>query len=167
MNVTQIKETYSMKDILARCNIRIHRGDVCQCPFHAKDHTPSMKVYEKSFYCFGCNKGGDFIKFVMLYQGLSFPEACKWISGEELERSTKRQIAVANIRRKAAEKEQKKKQTAFKEANKALTGLWQRCLELEPKSEDDPFSDEWAKTYNKWQLCCYNQEICFNELEAK
>lgn len=30
----------------------IHRGDMICCPFH-DDRTPSMKLYDDHFYCFG------------------------------------------------------------------------------------------------------------------
>ena len=34
-------------------------GMVC-CPFH-DDHTPSLKLNEDYFYCFGCGAGGDVV----------------------------------------------------------------------------------------------------------
>ncbi len=45
------------------------------CPFHA-EKTPSFYVSpEKNIWkCFGCGKGGDSIKFIMEYEGLSFTE---------------------------------------------------------------------------------------------
>ncbi len=46
------------------------------CPFH-REKTPSFHVdREKGFFhCFGCSTGGDVLKFVELYEKLSFPEA--------------------------------------------------------------------------------------------
>ncbi len=46
------------------------------CPFHA-EKTPSFFVSsDKNIWkCFGCGKGGDAIKFIMEYEGLSFTEA--------------------------------------------------------------------------------------------
>jgi DNA primase len=158
MNVPQIKEVYSMKDILHRCNIKIHRGGFCTCVFHSGDNTPSMKVYDKGYYCFACGKGGDLIDFVQNYHGLSFNDACKWISGEELTKSTKQQIAYAKIRRDKQEKRRLEGEKELKEANQELTGLWQECLRTVPTSELDPFPEEWTEAYNKWQLACYKQE---------
>lgn len=158
MNVAQIKEVYSMKDILHRCNICIRRGDFCTCPFHNGDNTPSMKVYDKDYYCFACGKGGDFINFVQNYHGLSFKDACEWISGEELAKSTKQQIAYAKIRREKEERRRQEGEADLKEANETLTGLWQKYLELAPTSDTEPFPDEWTDAYNKWQYACYQQE---------
>jgi DNA primase len=46
------------------------------CPFH-NDPTPSLVVYvhNQSFYCFGCDVGGDVFKFVQLIEKVSFAEA--------------------------------------------------------------------------------------------
>jgi len=46
------------------------------CPFH-NEHTPSFHIDDRKgiFKCFGCGEGGDAIKFVQLYEKLSFFEA--------------------------------------------------------------------------------------------
>ena len=44
-------------------------GMAC-CPFH-NDHTPSMKLNEDYFYCFGCGATGDVIDFVARLFNLS------------------------------------------------------------------------------------------------
>jgi DNA primase len=50
-----------------------------RCPFHAggQEKTPSFKVDpdKKLFYCFGCQKGGSILNFVMEMDKLSYPEA--------------------------------------------------------------------------------------------
>jgi DNA primase len=52
------------------------------CPFH-QEKTPSFSVNrDKGFFkCFGCGVGGDVVKFVELYQKVSFPEAVRWLAG--------------------------------------------------------------------------------------
>jgi hypothetical protein len=47
-----------------------------RCPFH-DDATPSFVVYPKTqtFHCFGCQKHGDVITFLMSIASLTFPQA--------------------------------------------------------------------------------------------
>jgi hypothetical protein len=51
---------------------------VGHCPLH-EDRRPSFTVYldTNSWYCFGCQRGGDTINFVRHLHGLSFPEAVR------------------------------------------------------------------------------------------
>ena len=51
------------------------------CPFHS-EKTPSFSVSptKKIFYCFGCHKGGNAIKFVSEIEHLSFPEAVRHLA---------------------------------------------------------------------------------------
>lgn len=51
------------------------------CPIH-NENTPSFYVTpaKNIFKCFGCGAGGDAIKFVMLLQSLSYPDAIKAIA---------------------------------------------------------------------------------------
>jgi len=51
------------------------------CPFH-QEKTPSFNVNQtRQFYkCFGCNVGGDVIKFVQEIEGLSFWESAKMLA---------------------------------------------------------------------------------------
>lgn len=57
---------------------RVGRSYVGLCPFHA-EKTPSFHVSpeRQMFYCFGCQTGGDAFRFVMLKQGVEFPEALR------------------------------------------------------------------------------------------
>ena len=46
------------------------------CPLHA-DHQPSFLVDANKdlFYCYGCGRGGDVIRFAELYHQVKFPQA--------------------------------------------------------------------------------------------
>jgi len=51
------------------------------CPFHS-EKTPSFNVNTAKgiYHCFGCGVGGDAISFIMRMEGLSFPEAVKFLA---------------------------------------------------------------------------------------
>jgi DNA primase len=51
------------------------------CPFHG-EKTPSFVVHEDRgfFHCFGCGVGGDVIKFVELFEKVTFPEAVRQLA---------------------------------------------------------------------------------------
>jgi hypothetical protein len=57
------------------------KNSIGLCPFHS-EKSPSLYIYTatNSFYCFGCQKGGNTIKFVMEYYNLSFKEAIKFLN---------------------------------------------------------------------------------------
>lgn len=51
------------------------------CPFHG-EKTPSFQVNGDKgvFHCFGCGVGGDVIKFIELYDKVSFPDAVRQLA---------------------------------------------------------------------------------------
>ena len=53
------------------------------CPFH-NEKTPSFTVSpQKNIYkCFGCGQAGNPINFVMEHEGMSYPEALKYLAGK-------------------------------------------------------------------------------------
>jgi DNA primase len=51
------------------------------CPFH-QEKSPSFNVNQgqQFFKCFGCGVGGDALKFIMDIEGMTFPEALKYLA---------------------------------------------------------------------------------------
>lgn len=51
------------------------------CPFHS-ERTPSFTVFPdtQSFFCFGCEAGGDAFTFVMRSENLEYPEAVEFLA---------------------------------------------------------------------------------------
>ena len=73
----------TMYDLAERYGFQINKGGFMKCPFH-QDDSPSLKIYEGKggFYCFGCNKGGTVIQFVMDYFKISYMDALKKLDSD-------------------------------------------------------------------------------------
>jgi hypothetical protein len=61
---------------------KVGKNLVGLCPFH-QERNPSFYIYPEtnSFWCYGCQRGGDVIKLVELVQGYSFKEAVRYLTG--------------------------------------------------------------------------------------
>ena len=76
----EIENRVSVADALSMyASLRPNRGGFVCCPFH-NEKTPSMKISEKGYYCFGCHEHGNVIGFVMKYFKLDFKSACSKIN---------------------------------------------------------------------------------------
>ena len=73
---TQVKMAVSVKEAADYYGLEVKRGSMACCPFHA-DRTPSMKLNEDYFYCFGCGAHGDVIDLVAKLFNLSSYDAAK------------------------------------------------------------------------------------------
>jgi DNA primase len=71
-----IKEKIDLKDYLEKDGIELKKtvqGGIGLCPFH-KEKTPSFSVFSdtQTYHCFGCQKHGSIIDYVMEREGLDF-----------------------------------------------------------------------------------------------
>lgn len=167
MTKEEIKDTYSMKDILERYGLQPNRSGFIRCPFH-KEKTASMKIYKKDFHCFGCGENGDIFTFVMLMDGLSFKEALKELGGDS-DSSFSARLKVYQAQKKR-EMEQKKVEKLKKrrELNYLMMDVYRNLL-----GRLEPLSDAWADTYNALQYQEYLWEVlndpkeCFEAIGNK
>src|SRR5439155_12835786 len=80
---------------------RSGREFIGRCPFHDDRHQSFSVSPEKGlFYCFGCGESGDVIDFVMMIDGVTFPDA-KRALGIESERKPRGVLTAS--RKSAAE----------------------------------------------------------------
>jgi DNA primase len=79
--LNELKQQIPLRDYLEalawRPARRLSRGRwMGLCPLH-NDHQPSflMDPRQNLFYCYGCGRGGDVIRFAELYHQVQFPQA--------------------------------------------------------------------------------------------
>lgn len=114
-----IESILAKSDLLAyveRAGGKLHGGGyryACACPLHGGDNPTALSIFYKDGHwiwnCFTGNcGGGDAIRFVEIWQGLKFKEACEWINGGAIEdaqgmkESAEQRHAAALIEERAA-----------------------------------------------------------------
>jgi len=78
MKIDSIKTRLSMRDILQHYNLYPNYHNFICCPFH-DEKTPSLKIDDDKFRCFGCGKHGDLIDFVAFYENIDTKTAISLI----------------------------------------------------------------------------------------
>ena len=88
LELQDLKQRLSLLEYLQRHSwkarpIGAHEEFVGLCPLHPESH-PSFYVNttKNVFYCHGCGRGGDLIRFVQLYLKLSFQETIAHLNNE-------------------------------------------------------------------------------------
>ena len=173
-NVVQtIKDRLTMREVLEYYGYEPNKKGFICCMFH-NEKTPSMKIFEKDYHCFGCGEHGDTITFVQKLFNLSFQETLKKIdvdfglnlcgthSFDELRKSHYQQKKLeAKRERKKREKEQASNEywVAFDE--------WKRLEDnkrkFAPKSPDEELHPLFVEGLQKSAL----QEYLLDCLETR
>ena len=76
-----VKAAVTPRMAAERYGLPIQQGSMVCCPFHA-DRTPSMKLNEDYFYCFGCGASGDVIDLAARLFNLSGYDAAKKLAAD-------------------------------------------------------------------------------------
>jgi DNA primase len=80
-----IRNSITMRQVAEHYGFHIDSKGFIRCPFHGNgsERTPSLQIYDgcRGFYCRACGQGGDVIKFVQLYEGLTAKESALMLSG--------------------------------------------------------------------------------------
>lgn len=163
MTKEEIKDLYSMRDILERYGLpQPNRAGFICCPFH-KEKTASMKIYKKDFHCFGCGENGDIFTFIQLMDRVSFNEAFISLGGSYEHRGRtnrfylQRQKAIRDQKRLEA----KRREIGLKkwrcERLSEVTNLLRLCDNADGLFK--PLSDEWVYLFELRQKNEYKYQI--------
>ena len=83
----EVKNRLSIRDVVEYyTGEHFYRDDKCHCPFpdHAGDSNPSFSILKEknTFKCFGCDKGGSVIDFVMMYKQVDKVQAVNMLNSD-------------------------------------------------------------------------------------
>ena len=164
-----VKAAVTLKEAAEHYDLKVRSGDMVCCPFH-NDRTPSMKLNEDYFYCFGCGVHGDVIDFVARLFDLSNYEAAQKLA-YDFGIDPDKPPAAAALRKpeyplaKAFQKEELHCQRVLCDYLHLLEN-WK--VQYAPKSLDDTIDDRFVEAC---QMLDYIEDLTdiltFAELEAR
>ena len=153
----QIRQAVTM-DVAARhYGFEVGRGGFMRCPFHQGDRTASLKIYPGSggWHCFGCNKGGSVVDFVMELFGLNFKQALLRVNADfhlGLSNARPNRAAYSEMleRRQAEQREKERQEQKFRDMVRRMWWCRDVMEHLAPVRQGDeifihPFYEEAAR----------------------
>jgi len=140
-SVDQIKSKLGVVDVI-ESYLKLQKAGAnlkACCPFH-HEKTPSFFVSpsRESWYCFGCNKGGDIFNFVQDMEGIEFYEALKILAdkaGVQLEPVSGKIISEKTILNSLMDEAVRFYQVELKKNQKVIDYLKSRGVEGETAKE--------------------------------
>lgn len=146
MTVDEIKQNYSMRDVVEMYGLHPNRAGFISCPFHGKDTNPSMKIYKRDYHCFTCGANGDIFTFVQDMENCSFKDAFYKLGGTYEKKTGWRQKRFAH---ETAQKKESKpiideRKKSYKRRILRDITMQKLFIKLFPV-----YSDDWCDSVNQ------------------
>ena len=148
-----------MPEVARFYGLEVNRAGMACCPFH-DDKSPSLKVYDDHFYCFGCGATGDCTGFVAKLFGLRQIDAAKKISEDFglglFDRNFAAPIKIAPNPKYEMQKWLNEARQTVKEY---LTTLYKWHGDYAPRNQDDEFHPLFVESLQKIDYIEYLRDI--------
>lgn len=150
-----VKENITLRQAAENYGFDINRNDMICCPFH-NDDSPSLKLYDDHFYCFGCGEHGDVIDFVSKLFSLSPKEAAERLAHDfgisydnyvPIDTSKHRKDSILRKIRASQEKEKENHVYNVLSSYFRLLQDWKR--DYAPSSPDDKVDPRFVEALTK------------------
>lgn len=149
----EVKATVSVPSAAEYYGVEVRNG-MTTCIFH-DDRTPSMKLYDDHFYCFGCTEHGDVVNFTARLFGLSQYEAAKKLCSDfGITRSRDSPVVTPKVK---VLSEREKEQIVFRVLSDYCVLLRRFRTEFAPKSDSEephPLFIESLTQLEKYEHFC-------------
>ena len=144
-NLNSIKQAVPLKDAAKFYGLDVRPNGMCVCPFH-NDKTPSMKIYDDHFYCFGCNSHGDVIDLICGLFSLDIKEAvnkfCEDFNFSEKTEHTEKDSICPNVKDHIYRNLEKYYLRVLEEY---LSLLREWKIKFRPSSPDEKYDDRFVE----------------------
>lgn len=132
-----VKAAVTPRMAAERYGLPIRQGSMVCCPFHA-DRTPSMKLNEDYFYCFGCGASGDVIDLAARLFSLSGYDAAKKLAADFVITGQKPSV-LAKLKRGKSQAELESRSFRVLEDYLQILQDWkEHCAPQSPEDAIDP-----------------------------
>ena len=136
-----VKAAVTPRMAAERYGLPIRQGSMVCCPFH-NDRTPSMKLNEEYFYCFGCGAHGDVVALTAQLFDLPPAEAAKKLAADFGITEQKPSI-LARLQRGASQAETERR--CFRALGDYLRILQDWKTNCAPQSPEDAIDPRYAE----------------------
>ena len=132
-----VKAAVPVRAAAERFGLEVNDAGMVRCPFH-DDHTPSMKLYDDHFYCFGCGRHGDVVDLTAeLFCIPPYDAACKLADDFSVDASAAVVRQAAREELKVFREDQLRCQRVLSEYLRLLTGWKEWYAPTDPDAEPD------------------------------
>ena len=136
-----VKAAVTPRMAAERYGLPVRQGNMVCCPFHA-DRTPSMKLNEDYFYCFGCGASGDVIDLAARLFGLSGYDAAKKLA-TDFDTTEQKPFILAKLQRGKSQAEAERR--CFRVLGDYLQILQDWKTNCAPQSPEDAIDPRYAE----------------------
>lgn len=136
-----VKAAVTPRMAAERYGLPIQQGSMTRCPFH-NDRTPSMKLNEDYFYCFGCGASGDVIDLAARLFSLSGYDAAKKLVTDFGMTEQKPSILAKLQRRKSQAETERRCFRVLGDYLRILQDWKEHCA---PQSPEDPIDPRYVE----------------------
>ena len=136
-----VKAAVTPRMAAERYGLPVRQGNMVCCPFH-NDRTPSMKLNEDYFYCFGCGAHGDVVALTAQLFDLPPAEAAKKLAADFGIVEQKPSI-LARLQRGASQAETERR--CFRALGDYLRILQDWKTNCAPQSPEDAIGPRYAE----------------------
>lgn len=161
MTKEEIKQAISMAEVVRRYGFQPNRANFIRCPFHEGDRSPSLKIYQDTFHCFGCGANGDVFTFVQKMESCSFAEAFRKLGGDSRAGMSDVALIRAKRRQTAHERREKRLEKARGEYLSVCDSLAGIKGTLDSSA---PYSEQWCVAQNDLPATAYKADCLLEDL---